>query len=426
MKRKQYRTGDVFGITRDIPLNYASRPSADDAFIDTLTRDKHVVIYGGSKQGKTCLRKHCLSVHDYITIQCSNKMKELSDLFVSILKQAGYELTQSSKKTVSGKSKILASFKATLFGVGATASGEQESKESHEVTTVPLELDSDDVNDTIAALKAVDFHKFIVLEDFHYLPVETQVDFAVALKAFHETSKLCFIVVGVWLEENRLVVYNGDLTGRVTAIDADRWTEDQLQQVIHNGEVLLNLEFTDHFKRQLILSSNQSVYLVQEACYQACERSKILVSQQDKTEIGEGIDVPALVKTIVDQQTGRFHSFLTLFAEGFQDTALQMFRWLLYPVLTSDVASLEKGLPYTLLKERITSRHPAGRELNLGNLTLALQSVSSLQVKKSIKPIILDYDATGRRLCVVDRAFLIWIAHQDTAELLNFLSLPTD
>jgi len=420
---REYKTSDVFGISRDLPMNYVSRPSADDAFVDTLTRDRHVVIYGGSKQGKTCLRKHCLREEDYISVQCSNKM-DMGALLGAILKQAGFELTQSTKKTISGKQKILAAFKATFLGAGLKAGGEQESQESREVTTAPLELDIHDVNDIIRALAAVEFKKFIILEDFHYLPLETQVDFAVALKAFHESSSFCFIVVGVWLEENRLVVYNGDLTGRVKAIDADRWTEGQLHEVISSGEAFLNVKFTDDFKQQLIQASNQSVYIVQEACYQACVQSKVFSTQALLTTVGEEIDVRGLVKSIVDQQTGRFHSFLTLFSEGFQDTTLKMYRWLLYPVLTSDVKALEAGLPYAVMKERITSRHPEGKDLNLGNLTVALQSVASLQVKKSIKPIILDYDATSRRLCVVDRAFLIWITHQNIKELLGLVDLP--
>jgi hypothetical protein len=425
MGTSEYKTNDVFGISRELPMNYVARLSADDAFINTLTRDRHVVIYGGSKQGKTCLRKHCLRAEDYITVQCSNKMN-LGDLLGAILKQAGYELAQSTKKTVSGKQKILAAFKATLFGAGLKAGGEQEKQESCEVTTTSLELDVDDVNDIIRALEVVEFKKFIVLEDFHYLPLETQVDFAVALKAFHESSSFCFIVVGVWLEENRLVVHNGDLTGRVTAIDADRWTEDQLHEVMFRGEQLLNIRFTDDFKEQLLQASNQSVYIVQESCYQACIRSNIFSTQAGLTTIGGEIDVGGLVKSIVDQQTGRFHSFLTLFSEGFQETALKMYRWLLYPVLTSDAKELEAGLPYAVMKERIISKHPEGKDLNLGNLTMALQSVASLQVKKSIKPIILDYDATSRRLCVVDRAFLIWIAHQDIKDLLNLVGLPPE
>ena len=67
------KTSDVFGISRDLPLNYVIRESADSLLVDSLTRDKHLVIFGSSKQGKTCLRKHVINEDDYIVIHCSNK-----------------------------------------------------------------------------------------------------------------------------------------------------------------------------------------------------------------------------------------------------------------------------------------------------------------------------------------------------------------
>jgi len=46
-----YRTKDVYGITRELPLNYVERGDVDQK-ADNLIRDKHIVIYGSSKQGK--------------------------------------------------------------------------------------------------------------------------------------------------------------------------------------------------------------------------------------------------------------------------------------------------------------------------------------------------------------------------------------
>ncbi|MFB7324760.1 hypothetical protein [Streptomyces sp. NPDC056190] len=59
-------------------------------------------------------------------------------------------------------------------------------------------------------------------------PEETQKDFAVAVKAFHESSSFTFIGVGVWLQENRLVQFNGDLSGRIATINADKWLRSEL------------------------------------------------------------------------------------------------------------------------------------------------------------------------------------------------------
>lgn len=80
-----------------------------------------------------------------------------------------------------------------------------------------------------------------------------------ALKAFHEHSPLCFIVVGVWLDENRLIQFNGDLTDRVIAVNADAWSLEQLVAVVDEGERLLNERFADDFKRGLVEGCFESV-----------------------------------------------------------------------------------------------------------------------------------------------------------------------
>ncbi|WP_417543031.1 hypothetical protein [Marinobacter sp.] len=252
----------MFGISRELPLNYVSRKYVDEKFVNSLAREKHLVIYGSSKQGKTSLRKHCLKEDDYIVIHCSNKW-ELEHLNEGILKQAGYEITLSSEKSSSGARKIFANFKTTIFGSGAEGGGDHTKTQTEKETKTPLELDPCDVNDIIKALKSIEFNKYIILEDFHYLSTEAQKDFSVALKAFHENSRFCFIVIGVWLEENRLTVFNGDLTGRVLSINADRWDRDDLKKVISIGEGLLNVKFENNFKSHILNNCFDSVHIIQ-------------------------------------------------------------------------------------------------------------------------------------------------------------------
>ena len=124
---------------------------------------------------------------------------------------------------MSGEAKVSAKLGGgfNLFGNKATAEATTEGSggKSKQTDTHPIELDPADVNDIIDALDAAECPKFVVLEDFHYLPEDTQRDFAVALKAFHEDSPYSFIVVGVWRDQNRLVQQNGDLTGRVRHAD---------------------------------------------------------------------------------------------------------------------------------------------------------------------------------------------------------------
>lgn len=414
-----YRTDDVFGISRHLPLNYVSREGVDESFIDNLTRDRHLVIHGSSKQGKTNLRKQCLKEDDYITITCSNRWS-LPDLHTSILKAAGYTLTETLSNDRAGHKVFTASI--NVAGTGISFTGDNTNTEGS--TKRPLELDPSDVNDVISALIAVDFNRYIVLEDFHYLSTETQKDFSVALKAFHENSNICFIVVGVWLDQNRLTVYNGDLSGRVVAIDADRWTEDELREVIQEGEKLLNLQFHPSFIDDIVDGCQGSVSIVQEACNRACKEANVFKTLPTLQVVEPGVQASALVKSVVDDHGGRYASFLVRFAEGFTRTDLEMYKWILYPVLTETFDRLRAGLRLPDISEILNKTHPQA-PLNTGNITQALQSTANLQVAKELKPIILDYDQTSRRLSVVDRGFLIWLMHQNRDDLLESVGLPT-
>ena len=416
---KVYQTKEVFGISRNVPLNYVERDDVDGRLRDSLDRKKHITIFGSSKQGKTCLRKHCIPESDIILIQCNNRWS-LAELNSNILKRAGFEIAQSTKVSSTGKNKIIASIKAKLFGTLETSlNGESEYSDGIEETYSALELDIEDANDVISALNSISFDKYIVLEDFHYLKPETQRDFSIELKAFHENSDLSFIIVGVWIDENRLIIYNGDLTGRLISINADLWLDSELRKVIERGEKLLNIRFTDTFKENLISDCYESVYLVQEACYKVCEKNGIYETQEECIEIGSDVDTKEIVSEIVKIQSGRYNSFLNLYSEGFQETLLQMHKWIWYPIISFPIEKLKKGIGYREIRESIQLKHEKGSGLNPGNLTQALKSVSSLQIKKSIMPIIIDYDESNLKLHIVDKGFLIWLEYQDKDALLS-------
>lgn len=421
------KTREVYGVNRDLPLNYVERKKVDDIFVNNLSRDKHVVIYGSSKQGKTSLRKHCLNDDDFIVISCLNTMT-LADLHGAILKAAGYRIEQTSTKTIGGRTNYTAEFKGkgkvplVLEAEGkASVSGEDASEDKK--VYARLELDLHDVNDVITALEEIKFSDYVILEDFHYLPTDTQKNFAFALKAFHENAKICFIVIGVWREKNRLIYYNGDLSDRVVSIDVDEWSADELRQVISAGEALLNVQFDEQFSAAVINHAFDSVHLVQEACVRVCDLEGVSETLKQHRMVGVGSDAPALIKSIVNEQAGRYSAFIANFSEGFQTTGLEMYKWVLYSVVSSATQTLAKGLRRNEIATAIKKKHPQGTGLNEGNITQALQNIASLQVQKNVRPIILDYDQTTRVLNVVDRSFLIWLAYQDHHEILQEMGI---
>lgn len=428
MPEKIYTTDDVFGVGRDLPLNYVSRDEVDQKFVDSLARKQHIVIYGSSKQGKTSLRKHCLSDTDYVVVACQNRWS-LSELHSAILKECGFSIRQSVEKSVSGKHKVVAELEAKaripFLTEGAAKAGyEYEGEKATSEVYTPLELDPEDTNDVIRAISEVKFTKYIVLEDFHYLPDETQKDFSFALKTFHEKSQISFVIVGVWREENRLIGFNGDLTDRVLSVDVDTWNPDSLDDVIIEGGRLLNVDFDEKFMEELLSRSFDSVHIVQEACRRACRDAGVMQTQNDYTPVGLGVDTAELVERVVDEQAARYRGFLNRFADGFQETDLQMPKWIVYAILCCDVAQLEKGVRLRKISKLIKRSHPRGSELNNGNITQILNSATSLQNKKGVRPLVVDYDSANTSLHVVDKGFLIWLSSQDISELLEDLELP--
>lgn len=420
---------DVFGISRDVPDNYVTRDDVDGVLVSALTRDKHLVIFGSSKQGKTCLRKWNLRDDEYVVITCASGWN-LGQLLSATLKQVGFVVEGTTTRTVGGGQKIAASFKGGVK-IGplkgeASIDGGADRATSSEVETTPLELDPSDVNDIISALESVSFDKFIVLEDFHYLSEDVQKEFAVALKAFHEHSKYCFIIVGVWLDENRLIQFNGDLAGRVLAVDADKWTADELRQVVQRGEELLGVEIDPTFVDELVAGSFQSVFVVQEVCFRVCEEAGIVGEQGSTSRIAPARSAGELIREVVNEQSARYTNFLSSVADGFQESSLQMYRYLIGCVLIAPNDALEQGLSWNGIRRTLATIHPEGEGLNPGNITQSLFSIASLQVRKNIKPIILDYDQTRKRLNVVDRGFLIWLSQQDRADALAAAGLPAD
>ena len=297
---KKHRLDEVYGVSRDLPINYVTRDGVDGVFVSSLARDKHIVVFGSSKQGKTSLRKSNLNDDDVIVVTCSNKWT-LATLHSAILKAAGYTIEQSTTRTTEGTFKINAKVEGSA-GIPLVAKGKAgvdggyERKTKDEVTWVTLELDPEDVNDIISALEEISFDRFIVLEDFHYLSDEVQLDFAVALKAFHESSKFTFIIVGVWLDENRLIQFNGDLTERVLSVNADAWDPDQLSEVVRLGEDLLNIEFDPTFRAGLIKGCFESVSVVQTACHQVVEAQGISATVPERVVVGADVDPHALIR----------------------------------------------------------------------------------------------------------------------------------
>jgi predicted nucleic acid-binding protein len=413
---------EVYGTSRDIPLTYTVRETVDNRFLNDIARDKHIVVHGSSKQGKTCLRKHHLHDADYVVVQCTRESSKAS-LYEMILKMAGIHSTVTEERTVKGSVKVNVKISGE-GGIPFIAKGKGEGgvdlageRDKH-TTGQSFEIDIEDPNDISRVLAVAQFKNFIVIEDYHYLDEEVQRSLAIALKVFHEISPLIFIVVGVWLEANKLILFNGDLAGRIATIDADKWSHDELLLVIRAGETLLNIDIPAEVEDAIINASQGNVGLLQELCYRVCEKYDIWRTLSQIQRVGSVPDVELISRSIADEQAARYTNFLARFAEGYSETLMDMYRWIAFVVVQSGAEALRRGLRPNTIFQRIKDRHPAST-LQQSNVTQALERVGKLQFKHKVQPLVFDY--SNNELRVVDASFLVFIQTHTAEELLGYI-----
>ncbi|CAM2064759.1 hypothetical protein SCOR_05260 [Sulfidibacter corallicola] len=416
---------NVFGTAREVPKTYVEREGIDDRFLNDITRDKHIVIHGASKQGKTCLRKYHLEEKDYIVIQSSRDSTKAS-LYEMLLKHAGVKCEVSNSVTLGGKRKLLAKLTAGVsvpfFSKGSvSAGGEHEKTRENKMETTDFEIDPEDANDVVRVLEIAGFERYIVVEDFHYLDENVQQAIAFDLKLFHEVSNFTFIIVGVWLETNKLTIYNGDLSGRIATINADHWEACYLHKVIEEGESLLNVTFPKPVKEVLVKGCQGTIGLLQEICYRLCEKHKIWKTQEENESIGTEEDVRTMLRSVADEQAARYRNFLTKFAEGLGVTQLEMYKWICYTVVTSPIQELRRGLRPNNLFHRIRAMHPSSETLQHNNVLQALNQVGKVQFRHKLQPLIFDF--SNGELVVVDANFLVFIETHSEEEFQEYLGL---
>jgi hypothetical protein len=121
------KLNEVFGVSSEPVLSYLVREKIDGFFTSVIKEDKHVVVYGASKQGKTALVSRYLPYDQNIVVRLSPNTN-VEDIYSSILRQCGVEIEmgklEETTTEVSATLGIKAKATLWLFGEGeANASG---------------------------------------------------------------------------------------------------------------------------------------------------------------------------------------------------------------------------------------------------------------------------------------------------------------
>ena len=400
---------EVFGISSEVPkYTYVDRQGLDELFEYYLESQKHIVVHGASKQGKSCLRKKKIDEETSLIIQCLPRMEKMEDVWRTALEKAGVLRPSGGSTTKTAGGTITAEMVGQVklpFVAGL------ETKGSGEVTDSSSEVEEHDAIQGESLLPQLAAYlrqgdKRLILEDFHYLPDEVRKEIAFGLKALYE-EKAYVVVVGIWSEQNLITYYNGDLTGRIEEINLT-WTKAELAQVLSKGEGALNIDFAPGLKSQLIESTFENVGLLQRLAEKICLDSKIFETSEDKQVIS---DIELLKKArlqLVSDIRQRYNRITEVFRDGMRsDAALLLYARIYNALLEAADSELISGISYDDLFHRI-QKDTGGEKVRTSDLTSALDKVERLQARKGVTPLLVSYSKDLRKLFLNDREFMFY------------------
>lgn len=110
-----------------------------------------------------------------------------------------------------------------------------------------------------------DYNKVLVLDDFHYAPADIQYEIACQLK---EVIRLGFqaVIISLPHRADDAIRLNPDLSGRLSVIEIDSWSDSDLCQIAKKGFHELEKTVDDKYINRIAMESIHSPQLMQSIC----------------------------------------------------------------------------------------------------------------------------------------------------------------
>lgn len=413
------KTTEVFGLGSNIK-SYLERDNVDKLFKIALKTDKQILVYGASKQGKTALvNKHC-PPEQTIIYQLTPET-QLTDIYQHILRKSGvavrteYTEGEGNSATLTARAKIVATFAVLFKGeAGVEAASKTDSTLTEKYQEIPFNINQP--QQIAELLKRVDNKKTIVLENFHYLSLDTQRAFAFDLRAFQELG-VKFIILGVWRERNRMLQFNGDLLDRVKEIPVEPWREDDFRKIIAKGEALLNIKFSDEIASSCCELSFSSVGVFQDLLQGACLASDIDQEQETLLNIDDSSNLNIII-TEKSESYGDRHkrSFESIASCTKNSGGMERYYYTIVDIiLEGGFAGIENGTTHEAIYEKIVKRSK-GKTPGKVMIKNALTQLHKIQSEKSITPPILYFDDNTETLSISDSTLYFFLKNSNLGE----------
>lgn len=424
-------TNQVFGVSSDRVRSYIERNDVDKNFVDGLSHNRHIVVFGSSKQGKTALTIEHLTPEQYVKVECSPLTKPI-DIYKSILRQLGIIFkenhTESSSNEISRSTLLKSTVCIPYTSVDSTVSNVAKSTSSSGDQYKHVEYNLNLAQDISEILISIGFNKRIILENFHYLDEEVQQKMAFDLRTF-EGYKILFIILGIWREKNRLSQFNGDLQDRIIEIPVEPWEKTHLKEIITKGKHLLNVLIPDSIFEEIYRNSFGSVGVFQELCKESCYAAGTNKTEDVIREIDIECVKKAIDKKINDYSSRHIRSLETFINQQHKtsdDIPLYIPYYFLVFLINTEIKKIEDGFRRADIHSSIQNIHHNPERVRASDISNFLYNITKFQISKKIQPPIFDYDRSTKKMRIIDSTLYFFLKNTDKQELLDSFDTPIE
>ncbi len=263
---------DVFTPTATPTFTYVDRTALghEKALQTAMSIPNMVVsVSGPSKSGKTVLIKKVVKSDEIIQVSGS-AIRSPEDLWKYVL--GWVEAPSQTVSTIAGAKEIGASAGASgKVGIPIVAeggiSGQVAIKATDTKTEATTVVRAGGLPQVIAELGKSSYAIFI--DDFHYIPRDVQTEIAKQIKSAAEGS-VRVITASVPHRSDDVVRGNGELRGRVLAVDLEYWDVADLKKIAELGFKELNVDLSPSVVMQMAEAAFGSPQLMQIICLHLC------------------------------------------------------------------------------------------------------------------------------------------------------------
>jgi hypothetical protein len=240
----------------------------EQSLVDALdTPGQLISLAGPSKSGKTVLVERV--VGDNLISISGVGIRQPEDIWSKVLAWMGTPASVTSAEqngrevgaAVSATGKVDVMFVASG---SASANGSIKAASARTITETRIRDGLAQVTKEIANSGYV-----ILVDDFHYMPRDVQVEAAKALKeAVRLNIKVC--TAAVLHRGDDILRANPELRGRVRSVDLEYWSIDDLKRIAVAGFERLNIEIEEDALAKLAIEAAGSPQLMQQICLHVC------------------------------------------------------------------------------------------------------------------------------------------------------------